>query len=38
MENKDKIYVSPQVETFEIEIEQGVLNCSNLDPQNGNWD
>ena len=37
MEIKEPIYVSPQVEVMEIEIEQPILQASNLDPQPGNW-
>lgn len=38
MEVKDRIYEAPQVETFEIEIEQAVLNASgNENYGDGDW-
>jgi hypothetical protein len=37
MDQREPIYVSPQVEVMEIEIEQTILQTSNFDPQEGNW-
>lgn len=37
MENKTPIYDAPQVEIMELEIEQAVLQASDMVPQDGEW-